>query len=62
MQKIVIQCSNHKVYFNRDFECCAYYTGESSAEVKTVADSSDHTEHSRDDKPRPYLLLRSALC
>jgi len=31
------------------------YTGESSCEAKTEADSSDHTEHSRDDKPRPYL-------
>jgi len=35
--------------------CCAYYTGESSCEVKTEADSSNHTEHSHDDKPRPYL-------
>ena len=34
---------------------CAYYTGESSFEVKTEAHSSDHTEHSHDDKPRPYL-------
>ena len=30
-------------------------TGESSCEVKTEADSSDHTEHSHDDKSRPYL-------
>ena len=35
--------------------CCAYYTGESSVEVKTGADSNDITEHPHDDKPRPYL-------
>ena len=34
---------------------CAYYTGESSVEVKTEADSNDITEHPHDDKPRPYL-------
>ena len=32
-----------------------YYTGESSVEVKTEADSNDITEHPHDDKPRPYL-------
>ena len=30
-------------------------TGESSCEVKTEADSSDHTEHSHGDNPTPYL-------
>ena len=34
---------------------CAYYTGESSVEVKTEADSNDITEHPHDDKPRLYL-------
>ena len=34
---------------------CAYYTGESSVEVKTEADSNDITEHPHDNKPRPYL-------
>ena len=34
---------------------CAYYTGESSIEVKTEADSNDITEHPHDDQPRPYL-------
>jgi len=38
-----------------DILCCAHYTGESSCEVKAEADSSDHTEHSHDDKSRPYL-------
>ena len=33
--------------------------GESLCEVKTEADSSDHTEHSPDDKSRPYLC---AVC
>jgi len=36
-----------------------YSTGESSFEVKTEADSSDHTEHSHDDKPGPYLCTVS---
>ena len=31
--------------------CCAYYTGESSFEVQTQADSSDHAEHPLDDNP-----------
>ena len=31
------------------------FTGESSVEVKTGADSNDITEHSHDDKNRPYL-------
>jgi len=30
--------------------CCAYYTGESSFEVQTKADSSKHAEHPHDDK------------
>jgi len=33
----------------------AYYTGESSVEVKTEAHSNDITEHPHDDKPRRYL-------
>jgi len=44
----------NKMYY-RDVLCCAYYAGESLCEVKTEADSSDHTEHSHDDKSRPYL-------
>ena len=36
---------------------CAY--AGSSSEVKTGADSSDTTEHPRDDIPRPYLC---AVC
>ena len=42
-------------------QCCfvlLFYTGESSCEAKTEADSSDHTEHSHDDKPRPYFRTR----
>jgi len=35
--------------------CCVYYTGETSFEVKSQADSNDITEHPHDDKPRPYL-------
>jgi len=35
--------------------CCSYYAGENSFEVKTEVDSSDITEHSHDDKPRPYV-------
>jgi len=35
--------------------CYAFYTGESSVEVKTEADSNDITEHPHDDKPRLYL-------
>jgi len=35
--------------------CCACYTGESSVEVKTEADSNDITEHPHDGKTRPYL-------
>ena len=34
---------------------CAYYTGESSVEVKIEADSNDITEHPHDDKQRSYL-------
>jgi len=34
---------------------CILYTGESCFEVKIEADSNDITEHSHDDKPRPYL-------
>ena len=41
--------------------CCAYYTGETSFEIKTEADSkpNDVTEHPHDDKPRPYM---STVC
>ena len=35
--------------------CCVYYTGETSLEVNTEADSNDITEHPQDDKPRPYV-------
>ena len=35
--------------------CYGYYTGETSFEVETEADSNDVTEHSRDNKPRPYV-------
>ena len=35
---------------------CAYYTGESSVEVKTEADSNDITEHPHDDKPTPCTV------
>jgi len=42
--------------FSNSISCCACYTGESAFEVKTEeADSSDHIEHPRDDKPRLYL-------
>jgi len=34
-----------------NISCCAYYTGD----IKTEADSNDITEHSHDDKPRPYV-------
>ena len=37
------------------FACGAYYTGESSFEVKAEADSNDITEHPHDDQPRPCL-------
>ena len=43
------------VYVINNVSCCAHYTGESSCDVKTEADSSDHTEHPHDDKSRPYL-------
>jgi len=39
---------------NNNVSRCTYYTGESSIEVITEADSSDHTEHPHDDKSRPY--------
>jgi len=42
---------------DRDILCCAHYAGKSSSEVKTEADSSDHTENSHDDKSRPYLCI-----
>ena len=32
-----------------------FYTGETSFEVKTEADSNDVTEHPHDDKPRPHV-------
>jgi len=35
--------------------CFANYTGETSSEAKTEADSNDITEHPYDDKPRPYV-------
>jgi len=51
---VLFLCVLNKMYY-RDVLFCAYYTGESPFKVKTEADSSDHTKHSHDDKPRPYL-------
>ena len=46
---------SHEVCLTDSTLCLLYDTGESSCEVKTEADSSDHTEHSHHDKRRPYL-------
>ena len=35
--------------------CCACYTGETSFEPETEADSNDVSAHSEDDKPRPHV-------
>ena len=50
--RICQQSRSHLEVLTNSISCCAYYTGESSCEVKTEADSSDHTEHSHDDKSR----------
>jgi len=43
------------LFVENNVSCCAYYTGETSIEIKTEADSNDVTEHPHDVKPRPHV-------